>query len=73
MEVELENFDSSNWPAPWNEVLLVDRGTGLKIGLMEHPGVRVQHGPSARHRRHFDTGAKAWVEPNDDTLSRRRR
>jgi len=37
MEVELENFDSSNWPAPWNEVLLVDRGTGLKIGLMEHP------------------------------------
>jgi len=37
MEVELENFDSANWPAPWNEVLLVDRETGLKIGLMEHP------------------------------------
>ena len=36
-EVVHENFNSSNWPADWNEVLLKDPSSGLLIGLIEHP------------------------------------
>jgi catechol 2,3-dioxygenase-like lactoylglutathione lyase family enzyme len=37
MRVERENFDSANWPSPWNEILLKDPVSGLEIGLIEHP------------------------------------
>jgi glyoxylase I family protein len=36
MQVVRENFDSANWPAPWNEVLLKDPVSGVEIGLIEH-------------------------------------
>lgn len=37
LELERENFDSANWPAPWNEVKLKDPGGGFQLGFIEHP------------------------------------
>jgi glyoxylase I family protein len=37
MQVVRENFESTNWSAPWNEVLLEDPVSGVEIGLIEHP------------------------------------
>lgn len=36
METVQENFNSSNWPAAWNEVLPREPQSGLLIGLLEH-------------------------------------
>lgn len=36
LEVEKENFDSANWPAPWNEVQLKDPQGRFQIGFIEH-------------------------------------
>jgi glyoxylase I family protein len=37
MEIEKENFNSENWPAPWNEVQLIHPESGFQIGFIEHP------------------------------------
>ena len=37
MEIEKENFDSANWPAPWNEVQLIHPVSGFQLGFIEHP------------------------------------
>jgi catechol 2,3-dioxygenase-like lactoylglutathione lyase family enzyme len=36
-EVERENHDSANWPSDWDEVLLRHPGSGLLLGLLQHP------------------------------------
>ena len=35
--VERENVGGAGWAAPWDEVLLRHPGTGLRIGLLQHP------------------------------------
>jgi glyoxylase I family protein len=37
MLVERENFGGGAWPSDWDEVLLVHPGSGLRIGLLQHP------------------------------------
>jgi len=37
METERENIGGRAWPSDWDEVLLVHPGTGLRIGLLQHP------------------------------------
>ncbi|MGH2356688.1 MAG: VOC family protein [Candidatus Limnocylindria bacterium] len=37
MEIERQNFGGGAWPSDWDEVLLVHPGSGLRIGLLQHP------------------------------------
>jgi hypothetical protein len=36
MELEKENFNQENWPAPRNEVQLIHAETGSQLGFIEH-------------------------------------
>jgi catechol 2,3-dioxygenase-like lactoylglutathione lyase family enzyme len=37
METDRENIGGATWPSSWDEVLLVHPGSGLRIGLLQHP------------------------------------
>jgi glyoxylase I family protein len=37
METDRENIGGAAWPSDWDEVLLVHPGSGLRIGLLQHP------------------------------------
>lgn len=37
MQTERENFGGGAWPSDWDEVLLLHPGSGLRIGLLQHP------------------------------------